>query len=234
MKAVILSLSRLTILLLSLVFAVLPRFSGAYEEIEEIVEVVEEAPQKRSVYFPQFQMFQTVKNEDQLIYDIRGRLEFVDECLRVVAGQQSYLLIWPGWYDFTVAGREIVVNKTASGVPVARLKIGDMVSFSGAELAYYPIMLQFGIPDSCLGPYWAVGDITSVKTEAPVRNFTEQAPKKIEKIFKPVQKPAVIKPLAKKPLKSVSKGETKKYKPVKRPKKELKKLEILLEDTMLR
>lgn len=190
--------------------------------------VTEEEPRKNTVYFPQFQMFETVKNEAEMIDEISGRLDLVDECLRVVTKQGTFLIIWPAWYDFAVSGREIVVNKINSGDEVAHLKTGDRIILSGAELIKYPLTaLQFKIPDRCLGPFWAVGEIQSVKTEVPVTKeilpgqmYPQKAGKDVVKSAKAVMTP--------------KKRVRQKIKQPAQSDKQMKKLELELEKEMLK
>lgn len=125
----------------------------------------------RSVYFPQFQLFQTVKDETELLYPISGKLIVQDECLRIVSGNRNLLLVWPGWYRFEVAGREITVKHLKQDGWSAKLKPGDAVAFTGAELENNPINLQFAIPAQCPGPYWAVGEIETVKSSGYFGRF---------------------------------------------------------------
>jgi hypothetical protein len=165
-------LTRLNVFL----FAVLlqtPALVLAEQSLEQ-----EKSVSLKSVYFPQFQLFQTVKNETDMLYEVTGQLVLKDECLRVVSGSREFLLIWPGWYEFDVAGREIAVKHLQKGFMVAKVKVGDTIRFSGAELENNPINLQFAIPDQCPGPYWAVGEIESVTAWKPVKNFQLKTVKK--------------------------------------------------------
>ena len=197
--------------------------TGAEAEHEVVVY---EEPKRNTVYFPQFQLFETVKNEVEMSDEISGRLELIDECLRVVTTRGSFLIIWPGWYDFAVDGREIVVTKINTGEEVASLKVGQRINLSGAELVYYPAALQYKIPDQCLGPYLAVGTIDSV-TE--YQNFTESRPipKKVQKItkndIKPLKMPSQPKKIVQKRVKSSEPSGN-----------HLRKLEIMLEKTILK
>lgn len=178
--------------------------------------------QSKTVYFPQFQLFQTVKNETDMLYEITGKLILKDECLRVASGRNEYLLVWPGWYEFGVTGREIAVTHLRTGSVVAGIKIGDTVSFSGAELENHPINLQYAIPDQCPGPYWAVGEIESVKTGNPIKSFSDKANKKRFKSAKRLN--TLIK---NNPSEKIDKE-------TKHPNKELINLEKEIEDSILR
>ncbi len=212
------------ILLLSIVS--LPSLVNAFEETDEVI-VTEDVPRKNTVYFPQFQLFDTVKNEAEMSDEITGRLDLADECLRVVTRQGSFLIIWPGWYDFAVSEREIVVNKINTGEEVAHLKIGDKISLSGAELVNYPISLQFKIPDQCLGPFWAVGDIESVKPDYQVYRDSLPAQRKFQKLNPDAEKwPKMAMP----PKRHFQQ----KYKGSGQSDKQMKKLEIMLEKTILK
>jgi hypothetical protein len=184
----------------------------------------ENVTQQKTVYFPQFQLFETVKNEDYMLYGIVGKLVLRDECLRVMAGEREYLLIWPGWYEFSIAGREIVVRHLHTGATIAHLKMGDTVSFSGAELENNPVNLQYAIPDQCVGPFWAVGDIESVKAEKPIKKYKFQANKEPVKAVKKVNKE----------VKKINKPQQAKKDTNNEARKEFKKLEIKLEESILR
>jgi hypothetical protein len=180
-------------------------------------------PKSKTVYFPQFQAFQSVKNETYLLYGLAGKLVLSDECLRVASNGSEYLLIWPNWYDFAIAGREIVVTHLHTGLVVARLKTGDTVNLSGAELENNPVGLEYAIPDQCAGPYWAVGDIESVKTEKPIKyykNHDNKAPAKTPKNYNaPAKKYKMPEKTGKDPNKV---------------NKELRKLEIKIEESILK
>ncbi|MBK8815825.1 MAG: hypothetical protein IPN42_10135 [Methylococcaceae bacterium] len=195
-------------------FVVFLHLSALVLAEESIVQ--EKAISNKSVYFPQFKLFQTVKDETDMLYEIAGKLILKNECLRVVSGSREYLVIWPGWYEFDVIGREIAVKHLQKGFMVG-LKVGDTVKFSGAELENNPINLQFAIPDQCPGPYWAVGEIVSVIAEKPVKNFQ----------FKTVKKRA--RPVHKQYLKAENTGAE-----IKDSSKKLINFEIKLEDSMVK
>lgn len=220
MRKIIITSRILTILIIWLlvVFLQIPVIVYAEDSMEH-----ESMAKSKTVYFPQFQPFQTVKNEAYLLYGIVGKLILREECLRVVSKKREYLLIWPGWYRFGISGRDIVVTHLNTGSVIAKLKIGDTVSFSGAELENNPIALQYAIPEQCEGPYWAVGDIESMKTEKPIKNYKYRV--NIESIKS-----------AKKFNKSIKKNNTpeKTGKETKEASKELIKLEIKIEDSILR
>ena len=195
------------------------------EQMENEVVVYE--PKRNTVYFPQFQLFETVKHEVEMSDNISGRLELVDECLRVVTGQGSFLIIWPGWYDFAVSGREIMVSKINTGSEVASLKVGNRISLSGAELVYSPIALQYKVPDQCLGPYWAVGEIDSVKAEYPAVTESRPVQKKSSKL---TRNDAKMLKMPTQPKRVVQK----RYKGSEPSSNQLRKLEIMLEKTILK
>lgn len=119
--------------------------------------------QEKTIYFPQFKPVQSVANEDYMLFRIEGKVVLIDDCLRVVYGNKSYLLIWPGWYTFDIISRDIVVTHPRTGSLVARFKLGDTLSLSGGELEERPIVLKYIIPAQCGGPYFAVGDIEAVQ-----------------------------------------------------------------------
>ncbi len=161
--------SRLLITLLLLESLYIPAVVCAEESAEP-----DNTVKTKTVYFPQFQLFQTVKNETDLLYEITGKLVLQDECLRIASGEKEFLIIWPGWFDFNVRDREIVVRHIHTGVEIARLKIGDKVHFSGAELENNPVNLSYAIPEQCSGPYWAVGEIETTKTEKSIKAIKNQ------------------------------------------------------------
>jgi hypothetical protein len=220
MRKVIISSRILTILIIRLlvVFLQNPVIVYAEDGMEHNGMI-----KSKTVYFPQFQPFQTVKNEAYLLYGIVGKLILRDECLRVVSKNREYLLIWPSWYEFGIAGRDIVVTHLHTSSVIAQLKMGDTVSFSGAELENNPIALQYAIPDHCEGPYWAVGDIESVKTENPIKYYKNQENKEPAKSTKKFNKPIKKNYTSKKTGKETQKTN-----------KELRKLEIKIEDSILR
>jgi hypothetical protein len=128
---------------------------------------------EKTIYLPQFQPVQSVMNETDMLYTIVGKLTLSEECLRIVYGEKSYLLIWPGWYIFDSVSRKIVVSNLRTGAVVAQFKIGDKLSLSGGELENRPFGLKYSIPEQCLGPYWAVGDIESTKSGMhPKKTYT--------------------------------------------------------------
>lgn len=220
MKKVIITSHILNVLITTLValFFQMPAILCAEERIEH-----DNMAQSKTVYFPQFQLFQTVKNETSMLYGMEGNLILKDECLRIQSGKRDYLLIWPGWYEFGVAGGEIGVTHVKSGTVIARLNIGNRVSFSGAELENNPVNLQYAIPDQCEGPYWAVGDIESVKSQKTLKNQNDQVNKKST-------------PFAKKVNQSFKKNNNveKTNKESRDLSKELIQLEIKLEDSIIK
>ena len=220
MKMVIITSHRLTILIFWLLVGFLQNTAIVYAE-DGIKQ--DGITKNKTVYFPQFQPFQSIKNETYLLYGIVGKLTLRDECLRVVSREREYLLIWPSWYEFGISGRDIVVTHLHTGSVIARFKIGDMVNFSGAELENNPIALQYAIPDQCEGPYWAVGDIESVKTEKPIINYKNKVDKESVKPTKKINK-AVRK----------NNPSEKTGKETKKVNKDLIKLEINIEDSILR
>jgi hypothetical protein len=227
MKPIKTIITKLTYFILLLLVAIQSTFVHALPIADEYF-VAEEEPRKNTVYFPQFQMFETVKNEAEMIDEISGRLDLVDECLRVVNKQGTFLIIWPAWYDFAVSGREIVVNKINSGDEVTRLKTGDKITLSGAELIKYPLTaLQFKIPDSCLGPFWAVGEIQSVKTEVPAAKGSLPGQMYPQKVGRDVTKST-------KALMTPKKRVRQKVKQPVQSDKQMKKLELELEKEMLK
>lgn len=220
MRTVIITSHRLTILIFWLLVGFLQNIVIVYAE-DGIKQ--DKMTKSKTVYFPQFQPFQSIKNETYLLYGIVGKLTLRDECLRVVSKEGEYLLIWPSWYEFGIAGRDIVVTHLHTGSVTARFKIGDVVNFSGAELENNPIALQYAIPDQCEGPYWAVGDIESVKTEKPITNYKKQTNKESVKPTKKINK------AVRKNIVSEKTG-----KETKKANKDLIKLEINIEDSILR
>lgn len=140
----------------------MPTLADAEDGMEE-----ERVSREKTIYFPQFHPVQSVNNEVYMVYQLQGKLALSDECLRVVSGEKGYLLIWPGWYTFDIVSRDIVISNLRTGAVVAQLKLGDTISMSGGELEDRPFNLKYAIPGACKGPYWAVGDIESVKAEVP-------------------------------------------------------------------
>lgn len=210
--------SRILVTLLLVKSLCIPAVVYAEEGIEH-----ENAAKTKTVYFPQFQLFQTVKNETDLLYEITGQLVLQDECLRIVSGEREYLIIWPGWFDFNVTDREIIVRHIHTGSVIAQLKVGDKVRFSGAELENNPINLQYAVPEQCNGPYWAVGEIEAEKTEKTIKVNNYQSNRE---------------PL--RTIKKSSRSINKNIKPQKGDKgtkdlsKELIQLEIKLEDSIVK
>jgi hypothetical protein len=134
-------------------------------------EEEERSAREKTIYFPQFQPVQSVNNEAYMVYQLQGKLVLSDECLRVSVGDKGYLLVWPGWYTFDIVSRDIVISNLRTGAVVAQLKIGDSVSLGGGELEDRPFNLKYAIPETCKGPYWAVGDIQSVKNVMQPKTF---------------------------------------------------------------
>jgi hypothetical protein len=213
-------------LLVTLLFASFYSMPNAHAEDEAALES-EEEPQRNTVYFPQFQLFETVKNEEEMTGQITGRVELVDECLRIVTSQGSFLLVWPGWYDFSVAGREILINKINTDLEIAQIKVGDRVSLSGAELVYFPnTALQYKIPEHCLGPFWAVGEINTARLDVDETKEPSPPPKNVHKTIK-------ITRTSKLPLPPKKEYYKTQRKPV-QSNHQLKKLEIEIEKTILK
>ena len=94
-----------------------------------------------------------------------------DGCLRARGGEgrslnndpvPSFLLIWPDGFTWLEDGADITISDL-TGLPVAR--VGDTVRFSGrpvgprSDLAHE---IASGTPESCVGPYYIVGDEVSV------------------------------------------------------------------------
>lgn len=148
----------------SLFFAFLIVPATAYAE-EGMAHESEGTAREKTIYFPQFQPVQTVYNEDYMLFRIVGKLALSDECLRIVLGDRSYLLIWPGWYAFDIINRDIVLTHLRTGSVVAQFKLGDTLSLSGGELEDRPFGLKYSIPSQCKGPYLAVGEIESVQSK---------------------------------------------------------------------
>ncbi|CAG7856387.1 hypothetical protein MCAMS1_00841 [biofilm metagenome] len=149
--------------------AMLMSFSAyAAEGFEE----VERPAREKTIYFPQFHPVQSVNNEAYMVYQLEGKLALSDECLRVVVGDRGYLLVWPGWYTFDIVSRDIVISNLRTGAVVAQLKIGDTVSLGGGELEDRPFNLKYAIPETCKGPYWAVGDIQTIRNAIQPKPFT--------------------------------------------------------------
>jgi hypothetical protein len=166
---------------LLIVFVRLPATAHAEDGM---AHEVEGTTWEKTIYFPQFQPVQSVYNEDYMLFRIVGKLALSDECLRIVLGNRSYLLIWPGWYAFDIINRDIVVTVLRTGSVVAQLKLGDTLSLSGGELEDRPVGLKYTIPGQCQGPYWAVGDIGSVQTKKDPFNSEKHTSKSENKPFK--------------------------------------------------
>lgn len=153
-------------------FLLMPVLASAEDGMVE-----ERISREKTIYFPQFHPVQSVNNETYMVYQLQGKLALSDECLRVVSGERSYLLIWPGWYTFDIVSRDIVISNLRTGAVVAQLKLGDTISMNGGELEDRPFNLKYAIPGACKGPYWAVGDIESARAEVqpkPAETSAEQ------------------------------------------------------------
>lgn len=153
--------------------------------------VVTTTAREKTIYFPQFQPVQSVNNEAYMINQTVGKLALSDECLRVVSGERGFLLIWPGWYTFDIVSRDIVISNLRTGAVVGQLRIGDTVTLTGGELEDRPVGLKYIIPDQCKGPYWAVGDIQSARSEPPPKKaYAAPAPEPEKPQVAPPKKPS--------------------------------------------
>lgn len=88
-----------------------------------------------------------------------GQLVQDGPCLRVLAGRESYLIIWPPSSSArTVAGKFEIVDQRTGGVAV----LGDRVSVVGGIETLdglERVTLSNSIPGECQGPYWLAGSI---------------------------------------------------------------------------
>ena len=84
-----------------------------------------------------------------------GELIEADGCLRVRAGDDSHLVIWPYDYTVTAAADGTLQIRDDSGAVVAQ--VGDGVRMGGGEVPSVEGITSTEVPDRCGGPYWFAG-----------------------------------------------------------------------------
>jgi hypothetical protein len=124
-------------------------------------------PSDPKVFFPQRPL--PASRDDvykTMMARIFGRLVLKNGCLRLKStnSEESFLLIWPGWYGFEVKNRIIIIKDVYARLgPEVRIKLNSEVILGGGGLpddyVFDAGMLIQPLPKGCKGPYWSVGSI---------------------------------------------------------------------------
>lgn len=88
-----------------------------------------------------------------------GQLVQEGPCLRVSAGEESYLVVWPMGSSARVVARNLQISDQRTG---AIATVGDRVSLVGGIETFEGlerVTLSAPIPADCPGPYWLAGSI---------------------------------------------------------------------------
>jgi hypothetical protein len=122
------------------------------------------------IFFPQSKPPERIENESYMMSRNTGKLILKDGCLRLENSEESYLLIWPGWFSFEIVNRLIHFRYTRLGKTLTRVKPRDTITIAGGAVDDRPYNTQQPIPKQCKGPYWMVGDIKLVKKSKKLTN----------------------------------------------------------------